>query len=56
MGFFHALSLPSNSTNLYALRQVLVVCVFRDRSEPPETSVKSAKNMPADLKGLGTDA
>lgn len=43
IGFFHALGLPSNSTNPHALRQLLVACVFSYRSEAPETSVKSAE-------------
>ena len=55
IGFFHALSLASNSTNPCALRQLLVVCVFRYRSEAPETS-KVSKNTPGDLEGLGSDA
>lgn len=44
IGFFHALSLPSNSTNPRALRQLLVVWVFRYRSEAPETSVSQEKH------------
>lgn len=52
IGFFHALSLPSNSTNPCALRQLLVVFLFRYRSEAPETAVKSAKILLLTLRAL----
>lgn len=42
-GLFHALSSSSKSTNAGALRQLLVVCVFRHRSEVPEPSVNQQK-------------